>query len=180
MHAAQLLLHPAQPQQLQHVPAPAAAILALHGALGAAAAMHHPQVHHHAHHAAAAAAQLHPHDWLSTLEIQAPLDVYDIHEAGWRRALLLAKRDRHEFLVRYHGWDAKWDEWIRASAGRLAPANSKTASLAYTGFKGPKGADELASLELGRDWNAARQQGVMCDVLFALHIGQTASRRVGR
>ena len=29
----------------------------------------------------------------------------------------------------------------------------------------------VASLELGRDWNAARQEGVMCDVLFALHVG---------
>lgn len=36
----------------------------------------------------------------------------------------------------------------------------------------------VASVELGRDWNAARQEGVMCDVLFALHVGPT-SRRPG-
>jgi len=116
-------------------------------------------------------------DFLTNLTPQSPLDVYDIHEAGWRRAVLLAKRDKHEFLVRYIGWDPKWDEWIRASAGRLAPPNTKTAHLSYTGFKGPKSADEIASQELGRDWNAARQEGVMCDVLLALHV--QGSRRPG-
>jgi len=78
----------------------------------AAAAHHH---HHHHQHGIANANTHHSNsvasstiEFLQTLSLQSPIDVYDIHEAGWRRAILLAKREKYEFLVRYIGWDSKW------------------------------------------------------------------------
>lgn len=64
--------------------------------------------------------------FLARLAPDSPVDVWDIHELGWRKAKVLSSRyytaqygigvshPHHykgkEFLVRYINWNSKWDE----------------------------------------------------------------------
>jgi hypothetical protein len=59
------------------------------------------------------------------------VDVLDTVDQWLEASVLQVSADGGDVYVHYHGWPARWDEWISAASPRIQPFRTRTSHSAW-------------------------------------------------